>query len=129
MTKTRELFSFLPLIISSATIVWCFFVAKHISNHIIKYYQYFAFFISIVFINIFINIIHIIGRGILRTELSRFGIIVSVISDFSNVFFAFPFPLFFRCSRFVVFVRADSLLHKVKLLEMPSLSLDNSVSK
>ena len=35
------------------------FITKHISNHIIKYDQYFAVFIWIMFFNIFINIIHI----------------------------------------------------------------------
>ena len=34
--KTREMFSFLPLINNSVTIEFSFFVINHISNHIIK---------------------------------------------------------------------------------------------
>ena len=37
-----------------------FFATKHISDHIVKYNQYLAFFVWIVFINIFLNYIAII---------------------------------------------------------------------
>ena len=76
--KTGEMFNFLPLINNSVTIEFSFLIINHISNHIIKNYQYFSLFISIVLniiknyqyfslfisivlINIFINILHIIG--------------------------------------------------------------------
>ena len=53
------MFSFLPLI----NYYFCltFYVTKHTSNDIIKYDQYFALFIWIVFIIGFINIIYIIN--------------------------------------------------------------------
>ena len=48
------------LVSESQSYYWLkFFVTKHISNHTIKHYQYFAFFIWFVLINIFINIFHI----------------------------------------------------------------------
>ena len=57
--KTREKFSFLPLI---NYYYWLtFYVTKHASNDIIKYNQYFALFIWIVFIIGLINIIYIIN--------------------------------------------------------------------
>ena len=58
--KANEMFNFLPLINSSVTIEFIFLLLIIISNHIIKNYQYFMFFIYIVFFNIFINILHII---------------------------------------------------------------------
>ena len=36
VTKIREMFSFLPLINNSVTIVKSFLITKHISSHIIK---------------------------------------------------------------------------------------------
>ena len=52
--KTREMINFLPLTNDLVTIK--FFLTNHINNHIIKYDQYFVFFIWIVVINISINI-------------------------------------------------------------------------
>ena len=54
------MFNFLPLIHNLVTIEVTLFIAKHISNHIMKYKQYFTFHASIVLFNIFTNIIHII---------------------------------------------------------------------
>ena len=52
--------SFLPLINSSVTISGY----KHINNHIMKYGQFFKFFICIVFINVLINVIHVMKYSI-----------------------------------------------------------------
>ena len=54
------MFSFLPLINNSVTIGLIFSVSKNISNYIIKNNQYFSFFIWIIIVIVFINIIHII---------------------------------------------------------------------
>ena len=56
------MFSFLPQINSVVTIVLIFFVTAHISIPSIKNNQYFVFLVWIIFSNIFINIIHIIGE-------------------------------------------------------------------
>ena len=47
------MFSFLPLINNSVPMVLIFFVSNHIDNLIIKYDQYFSFFIDVVLFNIF----------------------------------------------------------------------------
>ena len=52
--KAREIFSFLPLINNSVTIL------NHMTNHIIKNYQYFIFFIWFAIINIPVNIAYAI---------------------------------------------------------------------
>ena len=62
------MFSFLPLINNSGTTGLRFFITKPISNHIIKYNQYFIFLVWIIFFNIFINIIHIIFVSIKALE-------------------------------------------------------------
>ena len=54
------MFSFPPLIINSVTIGLSFFITKHISSNIIKNNQDSTFSIWILFLNIFMNIIHII---------------------------------------------------------------------
>ena len=41
--KTKKILNFLPAINGSVTIWQIFFITDHISNHIIKHYQYFSF--------------------------------------------------------------------------------------
>ena len=55
--KTIEMFNSLPLI-NDLLLLDLVFITNHISNHIIKNYEYFMFFTYIVF-NIFIKILHI----------------------------------------------------------------------
>ena len=56
--KTLEMFNSLPLI-NNLLLLDLVFIINHISNHIVKNYEYFMFFTYILF-NIFINILHII---------------------------------------------------------------------
>ena len=58
VTTIRETFKFLPLINNSVTIEFRFLLL--IISATIKNYQYFTFFIYVVFVKIFINIMHII---------------------------------------------------------------------
>ena len=58
MLKAREMYTLLLLINSSITISWKFFVIKYLSNH--TNMINIVFFSWIVFINIFLDIMHII---------------------------------------------------------------------
>ena len=73
MIKIREIFSFLPLIDNSVTMGLRF--------DINKYNQYFAFFIWVAIINVFINIIHIIQDSVKALESLQLTILRLIINN------------------------------------------------
>ena len=99
------MFSFLPLINNSVTIGLIFSVSKNISNYIIKNNQYFSFFIWIIIVIVFINIIHII-----RVFIKSFRIIERFLNE--NWYFASYRSLAYKyIYHYLVFDLLDSIMN------------------